>query len=381
MILKLEAEDSPYFCLQRNITTPKHSMKTKLSFIGLCLIFLLGCRPTDRSGRGMQPSTLFVKLPEYCPTPDGMAIAPDGSLIVACPNFADPTMPACLIRVTPDKRVTKWTDVPTSPETGVACPMGIAFNERGDLYVCDNQGWSGNERGRGKGRLLRLIFDNQGILQETVTVAHHMEHPNGVRIRDGKVYVTQSALSAIPSERLVSGVYCFDESDRNIKITNTLEDKNLLATVVTRNPEVQYGLDGITFDKQGNLYVGNFGDGTIHKITLDREGKVLSNTIWAQDSTQLASTDGLCMDESGNMYVADFSANAIVRITPDGKITRIAQSPDCDGSNGGLDQPGEPIVWNGKLIVSCFDIVTGPDKVNTGHDKPYTLAQLELESE
>ena len=81
------------------------------------------------------------------------------------------------------------------------------------------------------------------------------------------------------------------------------------------------------------------------------------------------------------MYVADFSVNAIAHITPDRQITRIAQSPDCDGSNGGLDQPGEPIVWNGKLIVSCFDIVTGPDKVNTGHDKPYTLAQLELESE
>ena len=83
------------------------------------------------------------------------------------------------------------------------------------------------------------------------------------------------------------------------------------------------------------------------------------------------------MDEKDNMYVADFSANAIARITPDRKIVRIAQSPDCDGSNGGLDQPGEPIVWNGKLIISCFDIVTGPDKINTKHD---TLAQLDLEN-
>lgn len=179
---------------------------------------------------------------------------------------------------------------------------------------------------------------------------------------------------------MVSGVYCFKEDDCNIEITNTLEDKNLLTTVITRNPQVQYGLDGIVFDKKGNLYVGNFGDGSIHKITLDKNGKVLSNTIWAQDSTQLVTTDGICMDEKDNMYVADFSANAIARITPDRKIVRIAQSPDCDGSNGGLDQPGEPIVWNGKLIISCFDIVTGPDKINTKHDKPYTLAQLDLEN-
>ena len=139
-----------------------------------------------------------------------------------------------------------------------------------------------------------------------------------------------------------------------------------------RNPALSRGCRGRA--------VGNFGDGAIHKIVLDEEGKAVSDTVWAQDATQLLTTDGICMDEDGNMYVADFSMNAIARITPDGKIVRIAQSPDCDGSDGGLDQPGEPIVWNGKLIVSCFDIVTGPDKVNTGHDKPYTLAQLELEN-
>ena len=97
---------------------------------------------------------------------------------------------------------------------------------------------------------------------------------------------------------------------------------------------------------------------------------MVSNDVWAQDTTQLRTTDGMCIDDKGNIWVADFSANAVARIDKDGKIQRIAQSPDCDGSDGGLDQPGEPIVWNGQVIVSCFDLVTGPDKVNTGHDKP-----------
>ena len=87
----------------------------------------------------------------------------------------------------------------------------------------------------------------------------------------------------------------------------------------------------------------------------------------------------MCIDDKGNIWVADFSANAVARVDKDGKIQRIAQSPDCDGSDGGLDQPGEPIVWNGQVIVSCFDLVTGPDKVNTKHDKPFTLAKLSLE--
>ena len=100
-----------------------------------------------------------------------------------------------------------------------------------------------------------------------------------------------------------------------------------------------------------------------------------------QDTTQLRTTDGMCIDDKGNIWVADFSANAVARVDKDGKIQRIAQSPDCDGSDGGLDQPGEPIVWNGQVIVSCFDLVTGPDKVNTKHDKPFTLAKLSLEEQ
>ena len=43
-------------------------------------------------------------------------------------------------------------------------------------------------------------------------------------------------------------------------------------------------------EKNGDHIVSDF------KITLDKNGKVLSNTIWAQDSTQLVTTDGICMD-------------------------------------------------------------------------------------
>lgn len=327
----------------------------------------------------MQKSELFMELPDDCPTPDGMTIDSNGDLILACPNFADLSKPACLMRITKDGKISKWLEVPILPETGWAAPMGITFDDEGNLYICDNQGWSGAEKAKNKGRLLCLKF-NDGELNETIVVASGMEHPNGVRFRNGKLYVTQSSLSAIqdPSGLLVSGVYCFDKNDKNIKVSNTREDKNLITTVITQNKEVQYGLDGIVFDKAGNLYVGNFGDGAVHKITFDANGNVTGNDVWAHDPSQLRTTDGMCIDDDGNIWVADFSANAVARIDPQGRIQRIAQSPDCDGSDGGLDQPGEPIVWNGQVIVSCFDIVTGPDKVNTAHDKPYTLAKLKL---
>lgn len=55
-------------------------------------------------------------------------------------------------------------------------------------------------------------------------------------------------------------------------------------------------------------------------------------------------------------------------------------SPDTTGANGELDQPGEPIIWNGMLLISCFDMVTDDGKVNSAHGAPQTLAWISVET-
>lgn len=329
----------------------------------------------------MRSSSLFSILPEYICTPDGMEIDPHGNLVLSCPNFADDSMSGCVVKLNRTGKVTKWFDVPVHEETGVARNMGIAFDGEYNVYLCDNQGWSERPELLYKGRVLRLKVDDDGNILETRVVAYGMEHPNGIRIRNGYMYVTQSYLHPIHHEsgKLVSGVYRFALDEENVRVTNTLEDKNLFATFVTQNPDCQYGADGIAFDRDGNLYVGNFGDASINRITFREDGSLLDNQVIAQDFSQLESTDGMVFDEKGNLYIADFNANAIAVMTPDGTLRRVAQSPDSDGLHGELNQPGEPIVWDGRVIASCFDLVTGPGKVNTGHSMPATLAQLELE--
>ena len=148
------------------------------------------------------------------------------------------------------------------------------------------------------------------------------------------------------------------------------------------------------FDSKGNLYVGNFGDGALHKITFDAAGKVTGQTVFAKTDfatlmkdpafqanmikAKMRTTDGICIDAADNIYVADFSNNAVARVDPKGNITVLAQNGDTDGAGGLLDQPGEPIVRGKELIVTCFDMVTGKDKVNTKHDKPYTISVIPL---
>lgn len=328
----------------------------------------------------MKKSRLFLALPEYISTPDGMEIDQEGNLILSCPNFAQPETSGCVVKISKDKKVTKWFDVPVHPKTGKARNMGIVFGPDGSLYLCDNQGWSGEEDLAFQGRVLRVKADENGIIQWSV-VAEGMEHPNGAKIKDGYLYVTQSCMSKVkdPSGLLVSCVYRFGLEETNVHITNTLDDPHIFTTFITQNPACQYGADGIEFGLDGNLYVGNFGDGAIHRITFDENGNAKENTVFAQDQSQLVSTDGICRDAKGDFYVADFSANAIAKVDHiTGKITRLAQSPDCTGLEGGLDQPGEPIVWEGRIIASCFDLVTDEGKVNTCHEMPATMAELDL---
>ena len=91
----------------------------------------------------MLQSKLFALLDDYVATPDGMAIAPDGDLVLACPNFADQGKPGCLVRFNTQEEARKWVEVPIHPETKYSRSDGIAFGPDGDLFICDNQGWFG----------------------------------------------------------------------------------------------------------------------------------------------------------------------------------------------------------------------------------------------
>ena len=178
----------------------------KHTLVLLVGVFLVaGC--TQTSHYAPSGTSLFLELPYYCPTPDAMAIAPNGDLVVTCPNFADQSQKAWIIRIDKGRNVRKWVEVPPLDKTGVACPMGIAFGPDGDVYLVDNQSWMGTPEGQFQGRILRLRIRNDKI-EKLTEIATGMEHPNGIRYRNGHLYVTQSLMTKgeDPSGLLVSGL-------------------------------------------------------------------------------------------------------------------------------------------------------------------------------
>lgn len=111
----------------------------------------------------MQQSKLFQILPDYICTPDGMAIDREGNLVLSCPNFADDSLPGCVVKIDKQGSVRKWFDVPVNPAHGLARTMGIAFDDEWNLYLCDNPGWLGRKETDFTGRLLKITADDTGI--------------------------------------------------------------------------------------------------------------------------------------------------------------------------------------------------------------------------
>lgn len=327
----------------------------------------------------MYISKKYATLPEsLVSTTDATAIDWNGNFILSCPNFATDDLSGCVLKITPKGKISKWFDVPVNPETGIARNMGIAFDDEWNLYVCDNQGWSGKEELVDQGRLLKLKINDNGTILSSTVMAKHMHHPNGVAILNNRIFVTQSEQNDQPSQYFKSALYVFDTNDKNIDISNTDKDRNIFSTFITKNSEVLYGLDGISVNSKNELFVGNYGDAEIEKIKFNADGSYAGYEVFAHDRTQLESTDGIQFDDEDNMYVADFDKNSIARVNTDGKIERIAHNSDNDGLNGEINQPGEVRPWLGNLMISNFNLVSGPTKINTGHSTPQTIAFLNL---
>ncbi len=283
-----------------------------------------------------------IQMPLTCTNPDGLAVAPSGRLVIAAPNNAR-TQPGSIFYIDkPGAAPCKWFSVPLHPDTGCAAPMGICFGPDGALYVCDNQRDS-------KGRLLRITFKGEAVAT-CETVACGLENANGVKFLDGRLYMTQAFLRKIKRDdgALSSGLYMFNASDRNVRVTNTAADPQLVFTDYTANPKMRVGLNGVAVDSKGFIYTGNYGDGRIWKLKPGADGRIVSKELFVKSG--VVTPDGLCVDPDDNLYTADMHGDAAVKINGKGEVSIVAK--------GCFTRPSEPCWWQGSLYVSDYAATT-----------------------
>ncbi len=320
---------------------------------------------------------LLMELPENCNSPDGMCLLPDGSIILSMPNVNDRSHPPMLMKITPDNKLEPFWKCPPHPKTGKAWPFGVCIGPQGDLYVTDLQWFANPEEPGFNSRVLRVPLKDGKPAGEPVVVVEGLVVANAVICHDGYLYVSDTSM--VPgSKPLISGVFRVKLDAEGTKLTQPLvDDPHLIATIETHNPDVGFGADGLTFDSKGNMYIGNFADGTMHRVRFDKKGNPKKARMFAK-APFMKSCDGIFCDlETDKIYVADSLANAVQIVSPDGSVQTLAVDKENDGSGGRLDQPCEVLIRGDEVIVSNLDMPV-PGGVNQTFDKPYTMSVIKL---
>jgi len=348
----------------------------------------------------LKQAELLLELPDEYNTPDGMCLLPNGDVILAVPNVnswlaavaEDPENavqdpPPVLLKITKDNQFEKYYDPPKHPVTGTAFPFGMCVDPEGkNLYITDLQFFANTANPGNNSRVLRIPLDeNYQPAGDPVVVIEGMVVANAVVIRDGYLYVSDTTMvpkkdPADRTEPQISGIFRVKLEEEGTKLTLPLmEDPHLVAWIKTFNPDCTFGADGLTFDAEGNLYCGNFADGTMHKIAAADLGAGKEAPVWTK-ADFMKSCDGIFYDaKTEKIYVADSIANAVQIVDPtDGSVQVLAIDEENDGTGGKLDQPCEVLVRGNEVIASNMDFPV-PGGVNKTWDKPYTISVIKLD--
>jgi DNA-binding beta-propeller fold protein YncE/DNA-binding CsgD family transcriptional regulator len=175
--------------------------------------------------------------------------------------------------------------------------------------------------------LLALRLTAQPAAPGVVTIADGLSRPNGIAIDStGAILV----MDGDQVHRISNGKATLVAGTG----TNGYSGDGESATSATLSLFVFPGMwaQGLAVDRIGNIYIADYGNHRIRKVTTDGTITTIAGTGIAGGSgdgefatnAQLWFPRGLAIDRQGNLYVADSGTNRVRMIDPHGKIHAFA---------------------------------------------------------
>ena len=227
-------------------------------------------------------------------------------------------------------------------------PRGIAVTNNGTVYVADEF----NHRIRkmnSSGLVTTLAGSTQGFADGTGSNAK-LNRPSGVTVdANGTVYVADRGNHRI---RKISPT----------GVVTTIAGSAAGFADGTGTAAMFLSPTGIVVDTTGTLYVTDYGNHRIRKITPSGvvttfAGSTLGSADGIGTAASFNNPEHLTIDDLGNLYIADRFNHKIRKITPGGVVTTVAGS--TQGSQNGTEitaqfnQPSAVAINNqGELLVT-----------------------------
>jgi sugar lactone lactonase YvrE len=249
------------------------------------------------------------------------------------------------------------TDLAASPDgVGEAArfesPAGIVADRNGTLYLTDAT--ASTIRTIAPNGTVTTLAGQAGVPGHTdgVGSAARFDQPTGI-VGDGAgaMYVTDpvaSVIRKISSDGEVSTV-------AGLAGTKGTVDGGAVAARFTAPT-------GIARDDRGNLYVTDEWTNTIRRITPSGDVTTLAGRAGERgsadgpaDRARFVVPAGIAVDRAGNVYVCDFGNKTIRKITPAGDVSTLAGQVGVPGS---VDGPGPAAEFSGPLAIAVDETGT-----------------------
>ena len=293
-------------------------------------IMFLAAQPADAAGLARGPVATFRDLSiADCHNPEGIAVAPNGTLFTAGLSGK-----ICFVSARTGAFVRAPLAIPKQDNTTPVNLLGELFVPDSTLYVADIGDFSGT-----KGRVLK-VNPWTGSVRPLAT---GLAAPNAFALdRRGRLFVSDSFAGAI---------YTID-TERGGK---TLWKMDALLGTTGQPP---FGANGLAFDSSGRfLYVANTGDDRVLRIAVNRDGSAGALSVFADGTAMnlamgtngaLDGADGIAFDARGNLWVCANQANEIQVLSRKGAlIARFA------GSNADpMDFPASPVFFGRSVFIA-----------------------------
>jgi sugar lactone lactonase YvrE len=232
-------------------------------------------------------------------------------------------------------------------------PYGVALDSSGNLFVADKSNHTIREvSSSGVVTTLAGLAGTFGTTDATGTDAR-FNQPTGVAVGSGgDVYVADSinnAIRRVTPQGAVTTLAGTPGSAGSVDGT--------ASTALFRQPF------GVAIDSSGNVYVADFGNNSIRKVTQGGTVTTLAGVEGTSTTTNtlgqpapaghadgtgatasFSEPTGIAIDSGGNLYVSDTGNNTIRKVTSAGVVTTLAGTA---GDAGSADGTGAAARFNG----------------------------------
>lgn len=210
-------------------------------------------------------------------------------------------------------------------------PRGVAVDTAGNVYIAD----TGNNTIRriSSVGVVSTVAGSAGRIGSAngIGAAASFFGPQGLTVDSfGTVYVTENSHTI---RRITSAA----------SVTTLAGLTSVNGAVDGLGSNARFSVpSGAAVDNAGNLYVADSSNHTIRKITSNGTVTTLAGSPESPgtaDGTGAAARfnlpSGVAVDAAGNVYVADFGNHSVRKITANGVVTTLAGTPGTSGANNG----------------------------------------------